>query len=109
LALAFAHRLAQRLEEVVDSHDAHALELQPVPQQPVERLLHVVGVRQVLGELLEDLLSGQADALRPIPFRIANQVHGADSQRRHRDTEIAMPSSDLSVSLCLCGENLQDR
>jgi len=72
LPLPLAQRVAQRLEEIVDPHDAQAVELEPVAQQPVEGLLHVVGVRQVLGELLEDLLGGQPDPLRAVPLGVAD-------------------------------------
>jgi hypothetical protein len=107
LALALAHRLAQRLEEIVDSHDAHALELEAVAQQPVERLLDVVGIRQVLGELLEDLVSRELDALRAVPLGVADQMHAGFSSlstQRRRDAERCDQLRDLSASLRLCVE-----
>ncbi len=58
VAVALAHRLAQLLEELVEPHDPHALELEALAQQPVERLLHVVGVREVLGRACSNTCVG---------------------------------------------------
>jgi hypothetical protein len=68
LAVAAPHLLAQLLEEVVEAHDPDALvPLEPLVEEPVERLLHVVRERQVLGELLEDAVRLEADLLRAVP------------------------------------------
>jgi len=46
LAVAAPHLLAQLLEEIVEPHDPDAvLPLEPLVEEPVERLLHVVGGR----------------------------------------------------------------
>ena len=76
VAIARPHLLAQLLEEVVEPHDAHALlPLEALVQQPIERLLHVVGEGEVLRELLEDVVRGEPDLLRPVPGGVADAVH----------------------------------
>jgi hypothetical protein len=47
-AILLPQLLAQRLQKVVEAHDAHAFPLGALPRQPLERLLNVIGVRQIL-------------------------------------------------------------
>src|SRR5581483_7730624 len=76
LTIAVPHRLADLLEEVVEAHDADTrLPLEALVQEPVERLLHVVGEGQVLRQLLEDLIRLEADLLCPVPRGIADDEH----------------------------------
>jgi hypothetical protein len=44
-------------------------------QEPVERLLHVVGERQQLGQLVERLLGGEPDLLGTVPGGVADGEH----------------------------------
>ena len=75
LAVARAHRLPQLLEKVVEPEHADALELEALMAQPVERLLHVVRVRQVLGQLVEDLLGREPNLLRAVPRGVTDDEH----------------------------------
>src|SRR5439155_15658407 len=78
LAIAASHCLAELLQEVVEPHDTHALlPLEPLVEEPVEGLLHVVGEGEVLGELLENPLRLEADLLRAVPGGIADAEHPA--------------------------------
>src|SRR5439155_4899504 len=77
LPVAAPHLRAQLLEEVVEPHDADALfPLDALVEQPVERLLHVVGEGEVLGQLLEDLIRLEANLLGAVPGGVADPEHG---------------------------------
>src|SRR5207249_7078261 len=76
LLIATPHGLAELLQEVVEPHDTDALlPLEPLVEEPVEGLLHVVGEGEVLGELLEDAVRLEADLLRAVPRGVADAEH----------------------------------
>ena len=68
VAVALADFLAQFLEELVQAHHAGAVDIEALARQPVDRLAHVIGVGEILGELLQHLVGVKADssASRPI-------------------------------------------
>ncbi len=63
VAIALAHLLAQLLEELLQAHHPHAVEIHPLPHHPVHRLAHVVGVGQILRQLLEHLVGVELEPL----------------------------------------------
>jgi len=76
VAVVLAQFVAQLFEEVVEAEDAHAVPFRALAHQPLERLLHVIGVGEILGEFLEHLVGIQPHALRAVPLRIAGGDHG---------------------------------
>ena len=44
LAMALAHLLAQLLDELVEPHHAHIVEIHPLAHHPVDRLADIVGI-----------------------------------------------------------------
>ena len=71
VAIALAHLLAQLLDEFLEAHHLDAVEVHPLAHHPVHRLADVVGVREVLGELLEHLVGVELELLRAVPLRVA--------------------------------------
>ena len=65
LAVALAHLLAHLLEELLQPGHARAVEVHPLAHHPVHRLAHVVGVGEVLGQLLEHLVGVEPELLVP--------------------------------------------
>ena len=76
VAIALAHLLAQLLDELLEPHHLDAVEVHPLPHHPVHRLAHVVGVRQVLGQLLEHLVGVELEPLGAVPLRVAGDYCG---------------------------------
>ena len=83
LAVTLAHLLAQLLEQIVETDDPRTLPLHSLTQQPVHRLLQVVGEREVLRELFEDLRRRQLDPLTAVP---AGESASGTWKRRLRAT-----------------------
>ena len=75
VAVALADLLAQLLQELVQAHHAVAVDIEALAGQPVDRLAHVVGVGQILGQLLQHLVGVKPDALGAVPLRIAYDRH----------------------------------
>ena len=67
IAVALADLLAQLLEKLVEAHHARAVEVEALARQPVDRLAHVVGVGEILGELLQHLVGVKPELLAPVP------------------------------------------
>src|SRR4030095_15388546 len=75
VAIPPTHRLAELLQQVVEAENPDALELEALVEEPVEGLLHVVGERQELRQLVEGLLGAQPDLLGAVPGSVADDQH----------------------------------
>ena len=82
VAIALPHLLPQLLDEFLEAHHLDAVEVHPLPHHPVHRLPHVVGVREVLGQLFEHLVGVELEPLRPVPLRVAGD-YGSHFPARH--------------------------
>ena len=76
VAITLAHLLAKLLDELLEAHHLDAVEVHPLPHHPIHRLAHVVGVRQVLRQLLEHLVGVELEPLRAVPLRVAGNYCG---------------------------------
>ncbi len=74
-AVALAHLLAKLLDELLEAHHLHAVEVHPLAHHPVHRLADVVGVGHVLGQLLEHLVGVKLQLLSAVPLRVARGDH----------------------------------
>ncbi len=76
VAVVLAHAVPDLLEDLVEPRNAHPGKVGALTHEPLERLADVVGVREVLAELAEDLVGIEPQPLAPVPTGIADREHG---------------------------------